>query len=276
MGTLGSDDDDDDDDDNNYLNSDADSNEDEDRNHTNSSGIRGYYGNIMGHSRVKYEEKILVRQEREKERAKQKVKEKPLRINTNKDIIVEDVEDLDGLFVDEQKPTPVEKPIQPLKKKKRKKRAKKRTHTHRSPKLNHWELMALEQSKKETCGCRHHVQRLEANQIVYDWCRCKDHRHKELKDKLRTEPAPTPEKPKERTPTPKLPKIETKTTGTNTTESETTEIALAYDPSAVDYDVIQEAIYYRTSSGRMVNLLRSFIFINNGIFLFSYFRLSLK
>jgi hypothetical protein len=27
---------------------------------------------------------------------------------------------------------------------------------------------------------------------------------------------------------------------------------LAYDPSAVDYDMIQEVIYYRTSSGRLV------------------------
>ncbi|CAF4857784.1 unnamed protein product, partial [Rotaria magnacalcarata] len=64
---------------------------------------------------------------------------------------------------------------------------------------------------------------------------------------------PTLEESKQITHVPKTPKVETKTIGINATEPTTTELALAYDLSTVDYDVIQETIYYRTSSGRMVN-----------------------
>ncbi|CAF3330100.1 unnamed protein product [Rotaria socialis] len=263
--TLVSEDDDDvDDDDNNnnnnddedrYSYGDNDSNEDNECVDTVNSGIRGYYGNIMGRSRIKYEETVQIKQEKQSE--------KPRRIITNKDLVVEDVEDLKNLFINEQIQTTVEKPVERLKKKKRKKRTKKHSHTHQVPKLNHWEVMALEQSKKEICGCRHHVQRLEANQIMYDWCRCKDHQHKEVKAKQKPI-LPTLEESKQITPVPKTPKVETKTIGINATEPTTTELALAYDPSTVDYDVIQETIYYRTSSGRMVKpeITNSFTYDN--------------
>ena len=59
---------------------------------------------------------------------------------------------------------------------------------------------------------------------------------------------PPPKKSKKTTP----PKVEKKTVGINATERTTTELALAYDPTAVDYEVIQEVLYYRTSSGRLV------------------------
>ncbi|CAF1277881.1 unnamed protein product [Adineta steineri] len=49
-------------------------------------------------------------------------------------------------------------------------------------KPKHWELLALQQSKQETCNCRHHVTRVEDDQLVHDWCRCKDHQHKDMGD----------------------------------------------------------------------------------------------
>ncbi|CAF3598675.1 unnamed protein product [Rotaria sp. Silwood1] len=249
---LGTDDDDDDNDDH-Y--SDNDSNEDTKHPNTTDSGIRGYHGNFMGRSRISYEKKIQAKQEKEKD--------KLLKISTNEDLVVEDLEDLNSLFVNEKESTIIEQTKQPTKKKKRKKRRKVRTnHMHDKPKLNHWEIMALDQSKKETCGCRHHVRRLEANQVIYDWCRCKDHQHKELKEKQKS--TPIPEQPKQITPSPKIPKVETKSIGINATEPTTTELALAYDPSTVDYDVIQEAVYFRTSSGRLVKpeITNSFTYDN--------------
>ncbi len=153
---------------------------------------------------------------------------------------------------------------------------------HRKPKLKHWELMALEQSKQEPCNCRHHVMRLEADQLVYDWCRCKDHQHKHLLGKpgqivyrkpvppaepkvLKVPPPPspseesmpTPPPPPRQAPQPKPRKVRTKSVGIDATDTNTTQIALAYDPAAVDYDMVQEVIYYRTSSGRLVKVLFS-------------------
>ncbi|CAF1456985.1 unnamed protein product [Rotaria sordida] len=254
--TLDFDDDDDDDDDDDYNYSDNVSNEGNNHPNTTDSGIRGYNGNFMERSRINYEKKIQAKQEKEKE--------KSLKVITNGDTIVEDLEDLNHLFVNEKESPTIEQTVQPpTKKKKRKKKRKIRTnHIHDKPKLNHWEIMALDQSKKETCGCRHHVRRLEANQIVYDWCRCKDHQHKELKEQRKS--IWTSEKFKQITPPPNLPKVETKTIGINATEPTTTELALAYDPSTVDYDVIQEAVYFRTSSGRLVKpeITNSFTYDN--------------
>ncbi len=168
--------------------------------------------------------------------------------------------------------------------KNQKKGKKKKTgRGHRKPKLKHWELKALEQAKQEPCNCRHHVMRLEANQIVYDWCRCKDHQHKHIigrqgptayrmplppveQKPLKALPPPpseesTPTSPstKEQTPLPPPPpprpkprKVRKKSIGIDATDTNTTQIALAYDPAAVDYDMVQEVIYYRTSSGRLV------------------------
>jgi hypothetical protein len=107
--------------------------------------------------------------------------------------------------------------------------------------------------------------RLEADHVVYDWCRCKDHQHKDLTE--RNAALPPPEEPRQPTPPPpprprpppvpqkvrpKPPKVRKKSIGIDATQPATTELALAYDPSAVDYDMIQEVIYYRTSSGRLV------------------------
>lgn len=47
--------------------------------------------------------------------------------------------------------------------------------------------------------------------------------------------------------------VHTRTISTETKETPMTEIALAYNPADDDYEIIQEAIYYRTSSGRLVN-----------------------
>ena len=145
--------------------------------------------------------------------------------------------------------------------------------------------MALQQAKEEPCNCRHHVMRLEANQVVYDWCRCKDHQHKELlakpapivhpkpappaqpkvfkpppppspsEESVRTPPPPPP--PSRPAPQPKPRKVRKKSVGIDATDTNTTQIALAYDPAAVDYDMVQEVIYYRTSSGRLVKLFFS-------------------
>ncbi|CAF4810802.1 unnamed protein product, partial [Rotaria magnacalcarata] len=64
---------------------------------------------------------------------------------------------------------------------------------------------------------------------MYDWCRCKDHQHKEVKEKQKPI-LPTLEESKQITHVPKTPKVETKTIGINATEPTTTELALAYDP----------------------------------------------
>ncbi len=154
--------------------------------------------------------------------------------------------------------------MNPLKRKKIKKGAKKTTiHGHQKPKLKHWEIKALEQSRQEPCNCRHHVMRLAADQVVYDWCRCKDHQHKDIMERRHSithSPTPPPPPPRQRSPPPPPPprprpkprKVRRKSIGIDATEPNTTELALAYDPSAVDYDMIQEVIYYRTSSGRLV------------------------
>ncbi|CAF0728153.1 unnamed protein product [Adineta ricciae] len=62
-------------------------------------------------------------------------------------------------------------------------------------KLKHWEILALQQSNVQTCNCRHHVSRVEGDQLVYDWCRCRDHNHKNLMDRRQSisatgEPSP--------------------------------------------------------------------------------------
>jgi hypothetical protein len=172
--------------------------------------------------------------------------------NKNGDLIVEDVDDLTQLYVHEQDPITMNKTSKGLKKKKRRRRRKRRTRAHQKPKLNHWEIMALDHSQQEVCGCRHHVRRLEADQVVYDWCRCKDHTHKGLKERRKSVPPPPAPPP---SPPQKPRKVRKKNTGINATEPTTTELALAYDPTTVDYDVIQEVLYYRTSSGRLVKFL---------------------
>jgi hypothetical protein len=181
----------------------------------------------------------------------------------NGDLVVEDLDELNRLYVNREDPTASGGSqifMKPLTKKKRKKGTKKTNpHGNHNSKLKHWELLALQQSKEETCNCRHHVMRLEADHIVYDWCRCKDHQHKELTERRKSiSVPPPPEEPIQPTPAPRPPprpktrKVHKKSVGVNATEPETTELALAYDPSTVDYDTIQEVIYYRTSSGRLV------------------------
>ncbi|CAF1313084.1 unnamed protein product, partial [Didymodactylos carnosus] len=188
----------------------------------------------------------------------------------NNDLIVEDLDGVKPWYsannYQEQKP----------KKKKKKKRRKRLTlngHEHDIYHLRHWEVKALEQAHQEPCGCRHHVTNCgscEANHLLYRWCRCKDHQHELFMDDQRkrrqsvvttfrsSEPTPAPPPPPTRpttvvkTPPPIIKKPIMKSTGINATEPTTTELALAYDPSAVDYDMIQEVIYYRTSSGRLI------------------------
>ncbi len=268
LANIVSDDEDEDDDDD-----DGDTDED-DNNQLNSpnSNIRGYHGKIMDRSRMKYERKLQTKEEKENQ-------QEDVSTNvTNGDLVVEDIDEINHLFVKENesstadkssKTSTTDKSSKPLKKKKRKRKNKKRTHRHLKPKLNHWEILAVDQSKQEVCGCRHHVRRLEADHIVYDWCRCKDHLHKDIKEKSKSippPPPPPPPSPPPPTPPPKRPKkikpkVEKKTIGINATEKTTTELALAYDPSTVDYDVIEEVLYYRTSSGRLVKFfLSSFFF----------------
>jgi hypothetical protein len=182
----------------------------------------------------------------------------------NEDLVVEDLDELNRLYINRQNPTHADDNQQtfskPLKRKKRKTGTMKNTlPRHRKPKLNHWELMALEQSKQDACNCRHHVMRIEADHIIYDWCRCKDHQHKEIMERHKSiaPPSPPPPPPEEPVPPPPPPrvkprKVRKKSIGIDATEPNTTELALAYDPSSVDYDMIQEVIYYRTSSGRLV------------------------
>jgi hypothetical protein len=201
---------------------------------------------------------------------------------SNGEIVVEDLDQLNDLYVDRHHARDIDHRPQmfskPLKKKKRKKGTqRKNLHRHHPPKLNHWELLALQQSKQETCNCRHHVMRLEADQITYDWCRCKDHQHRDLTDRHKsalppitsevrrhpTPPPPPPSRPSvpRKKPHPKPPKVQMKSVGIDASGPPTTEVALAYDPSAVDYDMIQEVIYYRTSSGRLVRHI-SIFFLN--------------
>lgn len=141
-------------------------------------------------------------------------------------------------------------------------------------KLKHWEILAKEQAQHDQqCNCRHPITRQEGDKTITEWCRCKDNQHKELMERRESfslMPPASPEVPKQpptppppRTPTPPPPpreppkakprKVRKRSIGIDATEQNTTELALAYDPSAVDYDMIQEVIYYRTSSGRLVN-----------------------
>ena len=211
---------------------------DEESNHfsSRSSRIRGFEGKVMDGSRLQYE--------RESQMREVKNKSHPSRVQG--DLVVEDLEELNRLFVDNREKKKAQTATE-LAKRKRARRVgnKKRSRTHRKPRLNHWEQMALDQSKQEVCGCRHHVKRLEADQVIYDWCRCKDHQHRDLK--VKQKPAPPPPE------IPKPPKAEKKSIGLDAMPPATTEVALSYDATDIDYDVIQEVLYYRTSSGRLVN-----------------------
>ena len=227
MAHLGSDDNDSDDDDDSNV-----SEEDASYSHSPNSNIRGYYGRVTNRPRKKYEKHIQTESRKEKS---------TITKNRFGDLVVEDLEDLAPLYVHD--PATVDRTSNGLKKKKRRRRTRRRTHVHHKPKLNHWEILALEQAKQQPCGCRHHVRRLEADQVVYDWCRCKDHLHRDVKGRRKSlpnlPPAPPPSPPRK-------PKKVRKA------ESTTGELALAYDPTTVDYDVIQEILYFRTSSGRLV------------------------
>lgn len=223
------------------LDSEDDEDEDENDEETNplssrSSRIRGFEGRVMDGSRVQYERESQMRE----------VKNKSHLNRVQGDLVVEDLEELNRLFVDDREKKKAQAATE-LTKRKRARRGgnKKRSRAHRKPRLNHWEQMALDQSKQEVCGCRHHVKRLEADQVIYDWCRCKDHQHRDLK--VKQKPAPPPPA------IPKPPKIEKKSIGLDTMPPATTEVALSYDATDVDYEVIQEVLYYRTSSGRLVN-----------------------
>ena len=200
--------------------------------HSPNSNIRGYYGRVTNRPRMKYEKRLQTEERKEKSTISQ---------NRYGDLVVEDLEDLAPLYVHD--PTTVDRTSKGLKKKKRRRRTRRRTRIHNKPKLNHWEILALEQSKQEACGCRHHVRRREADEVVYDWCRCKDHSHKDVKARRKSlptlPPAPPPSPPR-------------KPRKVRKNEATTGELALAYDPTTVDYDVIQEILYFRTSSGRLV------------------------
>ncbi|CAF2326726.1 unnamed protein product [Rotaria sp. Silwood2] len=232
--------------------------DDDNEGHTDDDQTTHVKGKIMTESTVNYENN-----KQEKTRLEKK--------STNGDLIVEDLHELNRLYVNHQDLTDVDENrdifSKQLKKKRRKKGTKKKNlHEHHKSKLNHWELLALQQDKKDACNCRHHVMHLENNQVVYDWCRCKDHQHKELIERRKsivlppllpsppppqqsTVPPPPPPPPKSR---PKPRKVRKKSIGIDATEPTSTQLALAYDPSAVDYDMIQEVIYYRTASGRLI------------------------
>lgn len=181
--------------------------------------IRGFRGEVMNGSRFDYTNHERVKA----------TERKTLSHRVHGDLVLEDLDDLKAYLADDK----------PEKKKRRKKK-RRNFKTHQKPKLNHWELKALEQAQQESCGCRHHVRRMEADHIVYNWCRCKDHQHRDLHAK------PEPEKK------PKPIKVETKSIGLDAMPEQTTEIALAYNDDDLDYDIIQETLYYRTSSGRLV------------------------
>lgn len=240
-----------DDDEENEDDEDAEESDDDDRytTKTPNSNIRGYHGKVMDGVRRKHEKETQLREDSSKNKIRVNG-----HYNQHGDLVVEDVDELTPLFVHEPDPATQEKMIKEMKKKRRRRRrTKKRAPTHNKPKLNHWEMLALDQSQQETCGCRHHVRRLEADQVIYDWCRCKDHLHKDLRERRKSiAPPPPPPPPPATPPPPKLKKARKRTIGVNATEQTTTELALAYDPTTVDYDVIQEVLYYRTSSGRLV------------------------
>ena len=207
-----------------------------------SSRIRGFEGKVMDGSRLKYEREAQMRAEKNKSHLSR----------VQGDLVVEDLDELNQLFTDDHDAKRSHRPTE-LAKRKRARRVgnKKRSRAHRRPKLNHWEQMALDQSKQEICGCRHHVKRLEADQVVYDWCRCKDHQHRDLK--VKQKPAALPPPPLPPPEIPKPPRTEKKSIGLDAMPPSTTDVAISYDATDVDYDVIQEVLYYRTSSGRLVN-----------------------
>lgn len=199
---------------------------------------------------------------------------------TNDDIVVEDLDQLKRLRLTDQQTR-----FKPLKRKKRKKGTK---NGEDKNKLKHWEKLAIEQVKTDHCNCRHAVPRKEGDQTVYDWCRCKDNQHTELMERRPVAPQSPYEPPPDPTPTPPTPppppppreppkakprRVRKKSIGIDATEQNMTELALAYDPSAVDYDMIQEVIYYRTSSGRLVNSSTN-LFSN--VLLLHLFRLNQK
>ncbi|CAF3316503.1 unnamed protein product [Rotaria socialis] len=198
----------------------------------------------------------------------------------NGDLEVENLDELNSLYINHQRPTNFNgKPqlfSKPLRKKKRK--AGTNNNGNRKSKLKHWELLALEQAKQETCNCRHHVTTVEDDHTHFDWCRCKDHQHKEVMERRKSfvatpvQPTPLPPPPPKEPVTPPAPKrrpkprkIHTKSVGIDAAEPSSAEIALAYDPTAVDYDMIQEAIYYRTSSGRLIKPQTTNAFTYEGI-----------
>ena len=138
---------------------------------------------------------------------------------------------------------------------KKTKKTKKKNRKQAQPKLKHWEVLALGNVQQESCNCRHQVRRLVGNKMVFEWCRCKDNQHKEVLDKYQVaDPSPEPPKEPALPPKPRKPKLKKKSVAIDATEPEMTQLALAYDPDAVDYDTIQETIYYRTASGRLVIL----------------------
>ena len=191
------------------------------------SDIHGYYGKVMDRSRIIYENKIQT--------------------NHQQNIVDNDlvVEDLNQLFVNEEEFETTQRPMKSIKQKKRRKQPKTQTSSHHKVKLNHWDIMAMDQLEKETCGCRHQVKRVENKQIISQWCPRKDYQHKELKKEHKiishSEQITSSSPPKRR-------RIKTK-------PEETNQLALAYDPSSIDYHVIEQRLYYRTSSGRLVNFL---------------------
>ena len=95
------------------------------------SDIHGYYGKVMDRSRIIYENKIQT--------------------NHQQNIVDNDliVEDLNQLFVNEEEFETTQGPMKSIKRKKQPK-----IPYHRV-KLNHWDIMAINQLEKETCGCRH-------------------------------------------------------------------------------------------------------------------------
>lgn len=187
------------------------------------------------------------------------------------DLVVEDLDQFNRLYIDHDFRTNAGDSLDLFanpKKKKRKKIANNTTpRRNRKPKLKHWEILAMQQVKQEACNCRHQVMHVEDDQVHYDWCRCKDHQHRELIERRKSlvppvppplPPPPPPVVPPQETATPapkrrpKPRRVRKRSIGIDAAEPSATEIALAYDPSAVDYDMIQEVIYYRTSSGRLV------------------------
>lgn len=239
MGTLDSDDDDDDDDEEEEEDDDemsiTDVDEDEfgvDTYHPNTavSNIYGYYGKSRDHSRSKHGSKLRTISEKTSAKAISSI---------NGDLMVEEVEELSPSYVQES----------PNGRKKRRRR-RSRKPVQAKPKVNHWEELALKQASQDPCGCRHHVRRRDSDHLVYDWCRCKDHSHRDLKVKSKT--AFRDQLPPMSTRTVSPPPEKSKVRKRKSNSKKKTEMALAYDPTAIDYDVIQEVLYFRTNSGRLV------------------------